>query len=204
MPHTMTFEPRPVTLTGTHVRLEPLADSHLDDLLVAGGDAELWRYLPSPPFATIDDVRRWFDASRDEERTGSQVAFAIVHRAGGTAVGSTRFLEIRRPHRALEIGWTWIGRDFQRTAVNTECKLLLLRHAFEDLGTARMQFKTDARNERSQRAIERIGGTREGVLRHHMIMPDGHHRDSVYYSITAGQWPEVEAKLTTMLQRADT
>ncbi|MGE0555287.1 MAG: GNAT family N-acetyltransferase, partial [Gemmatimonadales bacterium] len=115
--------------------------------------------------------------------------------------GSTRFLEIRRPDRALEIGWTWLGEASHRTAVNTETKYLLLRHAFEDLGARRVQLKTDGRNERAQRAIERLGAKKEGVLRLHRLMWDGHVRDSVYYSVIADEWPEVKARLKGFLGR---
>jgi RimJ/RimL family protein N-acetyltransferase len=135
------------------------------------------------------------------------VPFAIVEksppgaigRAPGRAIGSTRYLDIRREHRGLEIGWTWLGRAWQRTAANTECKLLLLEHAFEALGALRVQLKTDARNLASQRAIERIGAVREGVLRAHMVVREGFVRDSVMYAVTAGEWPEVKGKLEGLL-----
>jgi RimJ/RimL family protein N-acetyltransferase len=129
------------------------------------------------------------------------VAFAIVSAASGAAVGSTRFLNIERPHRALEIGWTWIGPAWQRSAINTECKLLLLGHAFEQLGAHRVTLKTDARNLRSQRAIERVGGVREGVLRRHRVCWDGFVRDSVYYGIIDGEWPQVKSRLEAMSAR---
>jgi RimJ/RimL family protein N-acetyltransferase len=134
-----------------------------------------------------------------ETEAGREVAFALVSAASGSAVGSTRFLNIERPHRALEIGWTWIGPAWRRTAINTECKLLLLSHAFEDLGAHRVTLKTDARNLRSQRAIERIGGVREGVLRRHRVCWDGFVRDSVYYGIVDGEWPQVKSRLEAML-----
>jgi RimJ/RimL family protein N-acetyltransferase len=196
-----TFDPQPITLEGTHARLEPLAESHLPDLLECGRAEEIWHFMPCKVFRSPDDTRRWFDESQQELKSGNQVPFAIIHRESGRAVGSTRFLEIRRAHRGLEIGWTWIGREFQRTAINTECKLLLLRHAFETLGAIRVQFKTDRRNERSQRAIERIGAVHEGTLKHHMIMPDGKLRDSVYYAVTQDTWPDVKQRLTQLKQR---
>jgi RimJ/RimL family protein N-acetyltransferase len=129
------------------------------------------------------------------------VPFAIVLRASGRAVGSTRYIDIRRAHRGLEIGWTWIGREWQRTAVNSECKRLLLEHAFEVLGALRVQLKTDARNTRSQRAIERLGAKREGVLRAHMVLADGFVRDSVMYSVIAAEWPSVKQGLERCADR---
>ena len=128
-------------------------------------------------------------------------AFAIVEAASGRAVGSTRFLDILRAHRALEIGWTWVGASFQRTAINTECKLLLLGHAFDGHGAHRVTLKTDARNLRSQRAIERIGGVREGVLRRHRVCWDESVRDTVYYGIVDHEWPQVKARLEAKIRR---
>jgi RimJ/RimL family protein N-acetyltransferase len=182
------FNPRPVTIEGVHVRLEPLASKHAADLLAAGRDDETWLYMPIPALKTIDDALAMIRDAEAEARAGQEVPFAIVERASGRAVGSTRFLDLQRPHRALEIGWTWIGPACRRTAVNTECKELLLRHAFEDLGAHRVTLKTDARNVRSQRAIERIGAVREGVLRRHRVCWDGAVRDTVCYGITDEEW----------------
>ena len=182
------FDPRPVTLEGVHVCLEPLAPKHAADLLAAGGDDETWLYMPIPALKTIDDALAMIRDAEAEARAGQEVPFAIVERASGRAVGSTRFLDLQRPHRALEIGWTWIGPAWRKTAVNTECKELLLRHAFEDLGAHRVTLKTDARNVRSQGAIERIGAVREGVLRRHRVCWDGTVRDTVYYGITDEEW----------------
>lgn len=131
----------------------------------------------------------------------SIVVFAIIDQATGRAVGSTRYLSISHKDRGLEIGYTWLGRPYRRTAINTECKLLLMTHAFEDLGAIRVQYKTDQRNESSQRAIERIGATFEGALRNHMIMPDGFHRTSMYYSVTIEEWPAVKSQLRNMMDR---
>jgi len=154
------FDPRPVVLEGTAVRLEPLAETHAADLLAAGGDDETWLYMPIPALKSIDDALAMIRDALVEAREGREVPFAVIERSSGRAVGSTRYLDLQRPHRALEIGWTWIGPAWRRTAVNTECKALLLRHAFEELGAHRVTLKTDARNLRSQRAIERIGGWR--------------------------------------------
>jgi RimJ/RimL family protein N-acetyltransferase len=147
----------------------------------------------------VEDTQAWIQEAMAIAASGTQIPFAIIHRAGGRAIGSTRYLDIRREHRGLEIGWTWVGTAHQRTSVNTECKYLLLRHAFEELGAVRVQLKTDLRNERSQRAIERIGAVREGVLRKHMALWDGFIRDTVYYSILDSEWPDVRRRLEELL-----
>jgi RimJ/RimL family protein N-acetyltransferase len=144
-------------------------------------------------------MRTWVQNLLHHSETGDELPFAVIHLATGRVAGATRYMDIRPEHRGLEIGGTWYGTDFQRTAVNTECKYLLLRHAFEVLGCIRVQLKTDSRNERSQRAIERIGAVREGVLRNHMIMPDGVYRHSVYYSVLDAEWAGVKRRLEQML-----
>jgi RimJ/RimL family protein N-acetyltransferase len=194
------MDPRPVVLEGSVVRLEPLAQAHTADLFAVLDD-EIWRFMPSAVARTIEDVRAMIDEAIAAARLGTEVPFAIVLRASGRAVGSTRYIDIRRAHRGLEIGWTWIGREWQRTAVNSECKRLLLEHAFEVLGALRVQLKTDARNTRSQRAIERLGAKREGVLRAHMVLADGFVRDSVMYSVIAAEWPSVKQGLERSLDR---
>lgn len=191
----MQFDPKPIALEGRFARLEPLSLKHVDDFFVAGRDPDIWKYMPIPGFADFDDVKRWIEESNTRAAGGHEIAFAIIDTARNQAVGSTRFLDIRREHRGLEIGYTWLSTAAQRTAINTECKLLLMKHAFEDLGAMRVQLKTDSRNIRSQEAIERIGGVREGVLRSHMLCWDGSVRDTVMYSITDKEWPTVKAKL---------
>ena len=193
------FDPRPTVLAGKHVRLEPLRLGHAEDLLRAGADAATWTYMARPALRSVEDAESMIRQALVETEAGREVAFAIVAAASGEAVGSTRFLDIERPHRALEIGWTWIGASWRRTAINTECKLLLLGHAFDALGAHRVTLKTDARNERSQRAIERIGGVREGVLRRHRACWDGFVRDTVYYGILDREWPDVRARLERLL-----
>lgn len=195
------FAPGPVTLQGRHVRLEPLGPGHLDDLFAAGAEEEIWTWLPEGPFASAAEMAPWLERAVAGTAAGEQVAFAIVPLDTGRAGGSTRFLDIRPDDRGLEIGWTWIGADHRRTPVNTECKRLLLGHAFDDLGAVRVQLKTDARNLRSQTAIERIGAEREGVLRRHMLTRGGFIRDSVLYSVTDGTWPDVKARLDSLLDR---
>jgi RimJ/RimL family protein N-acetyltransferase len=192
------FDPRPVTLAGTNAALEPLSEVHADDLLAAGRDETTWRFMPRPAPVGIPDVLAMIREAESEVTAGREVAFAIVERASGRAVGSTRILDIQRAHRGLEIGWTWIGPAWQRTAINTECKLLLLAHAFEDLGAHRVTLKTDGRNEESQRALVRIGAVREGVLRRHRVCWDGFVRDSVYFGITDTEWPAVKVRLKAM------
>lgn len=194
------FDPKPITLSGRFVRLEPLAMQHAPDLLLVGGEETIWRYMPNPPLRTVEEAAAWIGSACLEVSAGRQVAFAIVDAQTQRAVGSTRFLSLRREHRGLEIGYTWLAQAARRTPVNTECKLLLLSHAFDTLKALRVEFKTDARNERSQRALERIGAVREGVFRRHMLMWDGHVRDSVYYSIVDNEWPATKALLMEKLR----
>ncbi|MGH6631190.1 MAG: GNAT family N-acetyltransferase, partial [Burkholderiales bacterium] len=135
------------------------------------------------------------------QSAGSDVAFATVRQSDGRVMGSTRFLEIRRPHRSLEIGWTWLAPEAQRTALNTEAKYLMLRHAFEALGAERVQLKTDARNARSRQAILRLGAVEEGTLRKYQTRFDGYVRDTVIFGITAAEWPAVKTRLKDRLAR---
>jgi RimJ/RimL family protein N-acetyltransferase len=185
---------RPVTLEGRRIRLEPLSADHLDDLARVAFDASIWRWTIARP---IDDagLRAWLDTALEHAAEGSEVPFASVDRSSGRAVGSTRYLSIVPEHRRLEIGWTWLGGDFQRTGLNREAKLLQLGHAFEALEALRVEFKTHASNDRSRTALLGIGTTFEGVFRRHMIMPDGSRRDSAYYSVIVDEWPAVKARL---------
>lgn len=185
----------PVTLEGKHARLEPLSLAHADDLFRVAQDEEIWRYMPAPTPRTMDDVRAWMRDALDLQARGAVLPFAIVDLATQRAVGSTRYLDISARDRHVEIGWTWLGKNYWRTPVNTECKFLLLQYAFETLNCIRVQLKTDSRNERSQRAIERIGGVREGVLRRVVVMHDGYERSSVYYSILDDEWTDVKKRL---------
>ncbi len=189
----------PITLVGRVVRLEPLAEAHVPDLTIAGQDDSIWRYMLYGTIHTEGQMRAWVHEILSRQAHGTDLPFAVVHLESGRAIGSTRYLDIQPQHRGLEIGGTWYAVAYQRTAVNTECKYLLLKHAFEGLSCIRVQLKTDLRNERSQKAIERIGAVREGVLRNHMLLPDGHIRHSMFYSIIASEWPAVKAKLEEKL-----
>jgi RimJ/RimL family protein N-acetyltransferase len=193
------MEVSPVTLTGQLVRLEPLSLEHFADLCQVGLDDDIWRYMIYGWVRTEADMRRWIETLLERQAMGSDQPFAIIWLKSGRAVGATRYLDIRPKDRGVEIGGTWYGRQYQRTGVNTECKYLLLQHAFERLGCIRVQFKTDLRNVRSQKAIERLGAVKEGILRNHMILPDGTIRHSVYYSIVAGEWPVIKKRLERML-----
>lgn len=193
------MEIEPVTLTGRNVRLEPLSEAHVPDLTIAGRNRSIWRYMLYGNIETEEQMRAWVLEILQRQAMGTDLPFAVIHLESGRAIGATRYLEIHSEHRGLEIGGTWYGVEYHRTATNTECKYLLLRHAFEILGVIRVQLKTDLRNERSQRAIERIGAVREGILRNHMITPDGTIRDSVFYSILDREWPLVKQRLEAML-----
>jgi RimJ/RimL family protein N-acetyltransferase len=190
----------PVTLEGRHARLEPLAPHHAEGLCAAGSDPSVWAYLPMVRPAHVEDFRALIDAACVARGKGHELPFAIIRRIDNRIAGTTRYLDIQRQNRSLEIGWTWLGAEFQRTPINTECKYLLMTHAFEQLGAVRVFFKTDSRNLRSQAALERIGAKREGTLRKHMILPDGYQRDSVYFSVIDNEWADVKARLETMME----
>lgn len=189
----------PLTLTGRVVCLEPLSEVHVPDLYSAGNDESIWLYMRYGTMQNEADMRAWVRMLLDAQVRGTDLPFAVIHIETGRAVGCTRYLEIEPHNRSLEIGGTWYGVAYQRTAVNTECKYLLLRHAFEELGCIRVQFKADLRNERSQRALERIGAVKEGILRDHVILPGGFVRSSVYYSILVNEWPGIKTRLIEKL-----
>jgi RimJ/RimL family protein N-acetyltransferase len=190
-----------VTLEGRHVLLQPLSVAHIPGLALAGPDPDIWRYMPYGDMSAPESMVLWVNDLLNREAHGTDRPFAVVHRESGAVAGATRYMDIRPEHRALEIGGTWYAARFQHSPVNTEAKYLLLRHAFEVLGCIRVQFKADSRNERSTRAIERIGAMREGLLRNHMIMPDGVIRNSVYFSIIESEWPAVKDRLESLMAR---
>jgi RimJ/RimL family protein N-acetyltransferase len=190
----------PITLTGTYVRLEPLAPEHTDDLFAAAQFSEIWEYFLMPPPATREQMRAWIETAQAQLDAGTQIWFAIIRRGDNRAVGVTSYLNIARKDRGVEIGGTWLTPEAQRTPLNTECKYLLLRHAFETLGCVRVQLKTDERNIRSRRAIERLGAVQEGVLRKYQIRYDGYQRNTVMYSILDTEWRGVKARLEAFLK----
>jgi len=192
-------QPQDVVLVGEHVRIEPLGVQHARDLSEElGTDDDVWRWLVDPP-GDEAGMTRFVQGTLAERERGDRFPFVVVERSSGRAVGSSSYLDITPEHRRIEIGWTFYARRVWRSPVNTESKLLLLGHAFDDLGYERVALKTHHRNERSQAAIARLGATREGVLRHHMLDRYGQWRDSVYYSILSAEWPQVRAGLADRL-----
>lgn len=189
---------RPVVLTGRRVRLEPISLDHVDDLAAAGADPSIWTLTIARP-ADRAGIEAWVRTAMANAAAGSELPFATVEIATEKAIGSTRFMSIVPDHRRLEVGWTWLGPAHQRSGANREAKLLQLTHAFEDLGANRVEFKTDARNEKSRNALLGIGATFEGIFRSHMIMPTGPLRDSAWYSVIATEWPAVKAHLQGLL-----
>jgi RimJ/RimL family protein N-acetyltransferase len=195
------MEVKPVTLQGNHVRLEPMTESHIPGLAEIGVSQIFWDFMVYGNINTEEDMHGWVRDILSRAEKGTDLPFVAIHLASGRVAGATRYLNIMPKDRGLEIGGTWYGLEFQRTPLNTECKYLLLSHAFETLGCIRVQLKTDLRNERSQKAIDRIGAVKEGVLRNHMILPDGRYRHSVFYSILDTGWPQVKRKLEAMMNR---
>ena len=189
-------------LVGATVVLEPLAPEHEEGLFDAAGDVRIWRWTTTNAGASPDAFRAWFDAALSRSAAGLEAAFAVL-RAGDLApLGSTRYLTLRREHRGLEIGHTWLTPSAWGTGANAEAKLLLLGHAFEALGCMRVEFKTDARNERARRALEALPARFEGVFRKHMLVRAGEVRDSAYYAITDDEWPHVRRRLEHRLASA--
>ncbi len=195
----------PLTLEGSVVRLEPIRQEHAYLFWdVAKNDLEdIFRWIPYV-MKTEDDFRLLVEKAFREQDRGESVVFATVERATGRAIGSTRFMNIDRANRRVEIGSTWIAKPWQRTAVNAEAKYLMLRHAFEGWGCARVELKTDALNEKSRNAILRIGAKEEGTLRRHVVTWTGRIRDSVYFSILDDEWPQVKARLEDKLRTVAT
>lgn len=189
----------PVTLTGKYARLEPLTEAHIPGLAEIGIGQDFWHFMLYGDMNTEADMRNWVLDILGRAEKGTDLPFVAIDLTSGRVAGATRYLNIVPKDRGLEIGGTWYGIDFQRTAINTECKYLLMTHAFETLHAIRVQLKTDSRNERSQKAIERIGAKKEGVLRNHMILPDGYIRDSVFYSVLDSEWPDVKKNLKAMM-----
>jgi len=194
------MEVKPVALHGKYVRLEPMTEAHIPALAEIGVGQDFWHFMVYGDMKTEADMRAWVRDILSRAEKGTDLPFVAVELKSGRVAGATRYLNIMPNDRGLEIGGTWYGSEFQRTAVNTECKYLLLKYAFESLGAIRVQLKTDSRNVRSQKAIERIGGVKEGVLRNHMILPDGTIRHSVFYSILDSEWEGVKGRLEEMMR----
>ena len=189
---------QPVALEGRHVRLEPLTLAHHRELCDVALDEELWRFTVAQ-VRTSEDLRTYIEAALADQARDIALPFATIDRATGRAIGSTRFGSIDLGNRRVEIGWTWLGARWQRTAANTEAKYLMLTHAFERLNCIRVELKTDVLNTRSRQAMLRIGAREEGILRQHMITTSGRIRDTVYYSILESEWPGVKALLESKL-----
>jgi N-acetyltransferase len=193
----------PVTLRGAHVTLEPLERAHEAGIRAAAADGELWRLwhtsVPSP-----EKTATWYTAADDMRARLGALPFAVRHNASGEIVGSTRYFNVDAANRRLEIGHTWYAKRVQRTAVNTECKLLLLTHAFEVLSCIAVEFRTHWFNHASRAAIARLGARQDGVLRNHQLLPDGSRRDTVVFSIIDAEWPAVKRHLAWQLERRGT
>jgi RimJ/RimL family protein N-acetyltransferase len=191
--------PEPVVLTGDHAKLEPLAREHRDGLVEAVKDGELWKlwytFVPKP-----DGMDAEIDRRLGLQVAGSMLPFT-VRNAAGKIVGMTTYMNIDATHKRVEIGSTWYASSVQRTPLNTQCKLLLLRHAFESLDCIAVEFRTHFFNHQSRRAIERLGAKQDGILRNHQVAPNGSLRDTVVYSIISGEWPAVRAHLTYQMER---
>lgn len=189
---------KPVVLEGRFVRLEPLRSGHLAALCEVGLDPELWRWTVTR-IRTNEDMLDYIATAIELQEQGSALPFVTIDRSSNTLVGSTRYGNIDKANRRLEIGWTWLAKRWQRTPINTEAKYLMLKHAFEVLGCVRVEFKTDSLNEKSRRALLRIGAKEEGTFRNHMIVSDGRLRHSVWFSIIDSEWPVVKIDLEQRL-----
>jgi N-acetyltransferase len=190
-----------IRLEGRLVIVEQLAARHEEDLWRSADDPDLWRYMPLDAGASREAFAAWFRDSLAAAASGQIVPFAVLERASERAIGHSRFHEVHLEHRRLEISFTWYARRCWRTGVNVETKLLLLTHAFETLGCLRVEFKADAHNESSRRALEALPAQYEGTFRRHMLVRDGERRDSAYYSIIVDEWPAVRANLERRLER---
>lgn len=193
---------RPVTLRGRHVVLEPLRPEHAEELWPAASERGLWRYMGADGMgvASVADLRTWISRRLAGAPSGlPALPFLQRDARTGQAFGSTSLFDVDAANRKLEVGHTWLGASHRRTAANTEAKRLVLAHAFGGMGAVRVQLKCDARNLASRQAIERLGARPEGILRHWLILPDGHRRDTAFYSILEAEWPTVKARLDALL-----
>jgi len=184
----------PITLEGKYVRLEPLSIIHRDGLCDAISDGELWK-LHVTLVPQIDKIDEFLSNAQEAHEAGDGLTFVTIDKSTNQVAGSTRFMKANLPNKRIEIGFTFLGKTWQKTRINTEAKLLMLTHAFERLGLNRVELLTDYLNDKSRRAILRIGAKEEGVLRNHMVMPDGRVRDSAIYSIIKNEWPGIKQHL---------
>jgi RimJ/RimL family protein N-acetyltransferase len=191
---------RPVTLEGSIVRLEPISIAHLDGLAEVAFEPAIWRWTLARP-TDINGLRAWMDAAISNMQAGTELPFVTVDVTTGKPIGSSRFMSIVPEHRRLEIGWTWVAPAWQRRGANQEAKYLQLRHAFEELGANRVEFKTDSSNEKANPALLSIGATFEGTFRNHMIMPDRRLRHSNYYAVAVEDWPDRKAMLEERIRQ---
>ncbi len=189
----------PVVLEGKHLRLVPMGIEYLDALWEAGLDETLWRLIPTN-VASRDDMRKYIEIALADRDRGTALPFVTIERASDKVIGSTRFGNIDIAHRRAEIGWTWINPAWQRTAINSEAKLLMLTHAFEVWKCIRVELKTDALNNQSRNAILRIGAKQEGIFRNHMITETGRYRDSVFFSIIESEWESAKGILASKIR----
>jgi RimJ/RimL family protein N-acetyltransferase len=194
------FNPQPAVLQGKIVRLEPLRPEHAAGVLAAGASESIWQFFAVPAPANLEQAEEWIAGRLKDQTAGQRLPFAVICLSDGKFAGSTGFAAISRPNRTLDLA-SWYGVEYQRTGVNTECKYLLLRHAFEELGALRVGLNVDTENTRSRRAVERIGATQEGILRKHRVRRDGTRRDSVIYSFIDDEWPAVKVALERMMDR---
>ena len=191
----------PITLEGKVVRLEPMNVKHIPGLAVAGKDESIWKYMVYGNLSNLESMGKWVKDLLLQQAAGTDLPFTVIQNKSGNIIGATRFLDMQPRHRSLEVGGTWYAPEYQGKVVNPECKFLLLKYAFEELNCIRVQFKADLRNERSIHALEKLGAVREGVLRSHMILPNGIIRDSVYFSILDREWPDVKIRLEDRINR---
>ena len=189
-------------MESTHLRIEPLTVARIPELFSAiGTDPEIYQWLPFSTPSDLDEFSKIFQNFVDESTSGKRVAFVVVLKSTGLAIGTTSFLDLNPTHRSIEIGSTFYAKEYWRSFVNTECKLMMLSEAFEVRGAERVTLKTDSQNERSRAAILRLGASYEGILRHHMLRPNGTWRDSAYFSILSEEWPAVKASLISKLEK---
>jgi RimJ/RimL family protein N-acetyltransferase len=194
---------RKLIMQGYSVRLTPVDYSHLDQLSRWSAEEDIWRYMTFAHLASRDELQSWIGSAMDANERGTELNFAIIDETSQSAVGTTSFYRIVPGHKRLELGKTWLGAPYRRTHINTAAKYLMLNHAFETIRANRVELNTDARNVRSQQAMERLGAVRDGVLRCHTIMRDGFVRDTVTYSFTLDNWPATKILLTELLERRD-